>query len=83
MIKILAMQQDKKTTPAKQKITDEENAQADSKSAVREGQGNSSILHDNEDTTDRAYPEINQKDRQYKGQDEYAKKKSNNSDDDE
>ena len=75
------MQQDKKTTPAKQKTTDEENAQAKSKSAVREGQGNSSILHDNEKTTDRAYPELNQEDRQYKGQDEYVKKKSNTSDD--
>ena len=75
------MQQDKKTTPAKQKVTDEENAQADSKSAVREGQGDSSILHDKEEASDRAYPELNQEDRQYKGQDEYAKKKSNSSDD--
>lgn len=75
------MQQDKKTTPAKQKVTDEENAQADTRSEVREGQGNSSILHDDSDTTDRAYPELNQEDRQYKGQDEYVKKKGNSTDD--
>ena len=75
------MQKDKKTTPAKQKVTDEENAQANTHSEVREGQGNSSVLHDNSETTDRAYPELNQEDRQYKGQDEYVKKKSNNSDD--
>lgn len=77
------MAKDKDKTPAKQKVTDSENAQADSQSAVREGQGNSSILHDKKEHTDDAYPELKQEDRQYKGQDEFAKKKSNKSEDDE
>ena len=77
------MSEQKDKTPAKQKVTDAENAQADSHSAVREGQGNSSILQDATDNTDNAYPELKQEDRQYKGQDEFAKKKSNKSEDDE
>jgi hypothetical protein len=75
------MKKDKENTPAKQKGTDKENAQANSKSEVREGQGNSSILHDKSDTTDDAYPELEKKDRQQKAQDEFLKKKSNEDDD--
>jgi hypothetical protein len=71
------MKKDKENTPAKQKVTDKENRQANSKSEVREGQGNSSILHDKSDTTDNAYPELDREDRQYKQQDEFLKKKSN------
>ena len=77
------MQKDKDSTPAKQKATDAENAQANTNSEVREGQGNSSILHDKEDNTDNAYPELKQEDRQYKGQDEFIKKKGNKSGDEE
>jgi hypothetical protein len=71
------MKKDKENTPAKQKVTDKENRQANSKSEVKEGQGNSSILHDKSDTTDNAYPELDREDRQYKQQDEFLKKKSN------
>jgi hypothetical protein len=77
------MQKDKDKTPAKHKVTDKENAQANTNSEVREGQGNSSILHDKEDNTDHAYPELKQEDRQYKGQDEFTRKKSNKTADDE
>ena len=77
------MLNDKDKTPAKQKVTDSENAQADSHSEVREGQGNSSILHDQKENNEEAYPELKQEDRQYKGQDEFAKKKSSKTEDDE
>ncbi len=64
--------QETQNNPLKNKAGDLEDAQADTGSAIREGQGNSSILHDKDDEDNELYRDVKSKDISSTSQEEFV-----------